>query len=131
MKTHKIRKIVSMITITAILFGSIPASAGDEALLDTFQDSLYGVLTGTLIGGATVAFTRKPANHLINMGIGAGAGAIGGAVFGLTKAVKTLVEIEDSRVRIALPTVIPGFVDSPSASSGNVAFTVGLIHVAY
>lgn len=131
MQTHKTRKTVSMIVITAILFGSIPASAGDQALLDTLQDSLYGVMIGTLVGGATMAFTRKPVNHLINVGIGAGCGAIGGAAFGLIKAVKTLVEIEDSRVKFALPTVIPEFVDSPSASSGNVAFTVGLIHVAY
>jgi len=131
MKTRKIRKIISMITITAILFGSIPAFAGDDTLLDTLQDSIYGVLIGTLIGGATVPFARKPADHLINIGIGAGVGAIGGAVFGLTKAVKTLVEIEDSRVRFALPTVIPEFEDSPSVSSGKVAFTVGLIHVAY
>jgi len=131
MKMHKIRKVISTIIITAMLLGAIPAFAGgDQALLDTFQDSLYGVLIGSLIGGATAAFTKKPVDHLINIGVGAGVGAIGGAAFGLTKALKTLVEIEDGKAKFAMPTIVPEFVDSPSASNKS-AFTVGLIHVAY
>lgn len=127
---HKIRKAVSMALVLAVFSGAVPASAGDQALLDTFQDALYGVMIGTLIGGATVAFTKKPANHLINIGIGAGCGAIGGAAFGLTKAVKTLVEIEDGKAQFAMPTIVPEFVDSPAASN-KFAFAVGLIRVAY
>ncbi len=127
---HKTRKIISMIIISAMLLGAVPAFAsGDQALLDTFQDSLYGVLIGSLIGGATVAFTKKPASHLINIGIGAGFGAIGGAAFGLTKALKTLVEIEDGKAKFAMPTIVPEFDASPSASN-KLAFTVGLIRVA-
>ena len=127
---HKNRKVISIIAITSMLFGSVPAFAGDQALLDTFQDALYGVLIGSLIGGATVAFTKKPAHHLINVGVGAGCGAIAGAAFGLTKAVKTLVEIEDGKAQFAMPTIVPEFVDSPSAS-GKFALTAGLIHIAY
>jgi len=128
---NKIRKVVSTIVITAMFSGTAPAfAAGDQALLETFQDSLYGVLIGGLIGGATVAFTKKPADHLINIGIGAGVGAIGGAAFGLTKALKTLVEIENGTTKFAMPTIVPEFVDSPAASN-KLAFTVGLIRVAY
>lgn len=128
---YKIRKVVSLIILTVMLSATVPAFAGgDPALLDTFQDSLYGVLIGSLIGGATVAFTKKPANHLINIGIGAGIGAIGGAAFGLTKALKTLVEIEDGKVKFAMPTIVPELVDSPSAS-GKFAITASLFRVTY
>ncbi|QEM69069.1 hypothetical protein FO488_13475 [Geobacter sp. FeAm09] len=130
MKAPKTRKIVSMIVISSLLLGAIPASAVDQALQETFQDALYGVMIGTLVGGATVAFTKKPAKHLVNFGIGAGCGAIGGTIFGLAKAVKTLAEVEDGKVKFAMPTIVPEFVDSPAASN-KLALSVGLLRITY
>jgi hypothetical protein len=124
------RKIISTLVIFATLLGAIPASAVDQALQETLQDALYGIMIGTLVGGATVAFTKKPAKHLVNFGVGAGCGAIGGTIFGLAKAVKTLAEVEDGKVKFAMPTIVPEYVDSPAASN-KLAFTVGLLRISY
>lgn len=130
MRTPKTRKIVSMFVISATIMSAIPASAVDQALQETLQDALYGVMIGTLIGGATVAFTKKPAKHLVNFEVGAGCGAIGGAIFGLAKAVKTLAEIEDGKIKLAMPTIVPEPVDSPTASN-KFALSVGLLRITY
>lgn len=130
MKAPKTRKIVSMIVISATILSAIPASAVDQALQETLQDALYGIMIGTLVGGATIPFHRKPAKHFANLGIGAGGGAIGGTIFGLTKAVRTLAEIEDGTIKLAMPTIVPEVVDSPTASN-NFALSVGLLRITY
>src|SRR4051812_5249338 len=87
-----------------------PCLADDGAFKEIFKDSIYGGLTGALVGGAALIFAKKPADHLQYIGYGGAAGVMVGASYGLVKTTKSLAELDDKgKVRFALPTVIPDF----------------------
>lgn len=68
------------------------------------KDTAYGAITGAIIGAAVLAFQEKPSEHLNYMAYGAAGGAIVGAVFGIYEAT-ALVEIENGKTKIAMPTI--------------------------
>lgn len=96
-----------ILSLVLILSSVLPAAAEDNPMKEIFQDALYGGLAGTLIGAATIVFTKKPADHLRNLGIGAASGVIVGAGYGAIKSAKALAQVENGKVRFAVPTVLP------------------------
>ena len=109
---NKITRILSIILLLSLLMNASSALADENSFQGIFKDALYGGAVGTLVGGALLAFTKKPADHLDYMGYGAAAGILTGATFGLAKSAKALAEIDKGRVRIAVPIVLPDLVES-------------------
>jgi len=64
-----------------ILFQSSIASA--DSTKDFVMSCTYGVLAGTLVGTATLAFTNNPGNNLNNIARGASIGLYAGILLGL------------------------------------------------
>ena len=104
----KMKSVISLfLSLVLLVSSALPAAAQENAFKEIFEDALYGGLAGTLIGAATLAFTKKPADHLRNLGIGAGVGVIAGTAYGLVKTTKALAQVENGKVRFAVPTVMP------------------------
>jgi hypothetical protein len=114
------------ITITAVLLTvwSVPCHAVESTFKGIFTDSLYGGLTGTLVGAAVMAFAKKPVDHLDSIGYGAAVGILAGAAFGVGKA---LVEIDNGKVKISMPTVIPDIQETNNKGKMPILITAELL----
>ena len=98
--------VLAALLITSL---SVPCSAADSAFRDVLDNSLYGGLVGVLVGGALLAFTHKPSEHLDYLSVGAASGILAGVAYTLAVQSRSLVSIEDSKVKFAVPTVMPEF----------------------
>lgn len=98
-----------MVILSTVLLASmsVPCSAAENAFRDIFENAFYGGLAGTLVGGALLVFTHKPADHLDYLSYGAAGGVLAGAAYGVAKSAKSLVAIEDGTVKFAMPTIMP------------------------
>ncbi len=96
------RCLISLCLLMVLLTGT--AFAQDPAIVDIFQNGVYGGLAGALVGAAALAFTEEPEDHLNYIAIGAGVGVIVGTAYGVYTATRPLAMIEDSRIRWSLPT---------------------------
>lgn len=114
-------RIVSSFVLAFFLFGSVVpvVQAGDVSTEDVFKDSFYGGLVGALIGGALLVFKDNRSEHYDMIGYGAAIGVIGGAVYGLTRAGKSLAQVEKGKVVFQFPVFylktsssVPGKTDS-------------------
>src|ERR1700675_9811 len=77
---------------------------GAENSVETiFKDGFYGGLAGALVGGAILAFTDEPGDHLNYIGYGAAIGVIAGTVFGIVQTTKSMVQLENGRITVGLP----------------------------
>ncbi|HEY6872434.1 MAG TPA: hypothetical protein VI298_06895 [Geobacteraceae bacterium] len=117
----------TMTMVVAALFSfcwSVPCHAAESTFKGIFTDSLYGGLTGTLVGGAIMAFAKKPGDHLDYLGYGAAVGVLTGAAYGIGKAV---VEMDRGRVSFSLPTVIPDLGEANSRGQAPLILTANLI----
>ena len=123
----KIIRIISLMTIISMLTMSTSAFADDNTFKEIFQDALYGGAAGALIGAAFMAFTKKPINHVENIGYGAAAGVLVGAAYGVTKSARSLAEINNGRVKIAMPTIIPDLSESYSAKQTNITWRAEIL----
>ena len=101
--------------------------AEDNVFRELFVDSLYGAVSGAIIGGAILVFKDKPLDHLDYMGYGAAAGVLAGATYGTYKIGKALAQIDHGKVRFAIPAIIPDFIDGTSARGSSVLLTADLI----
>lgn len=108
----RLSRIICLMILVSMLSTATASFAADNAFKEIFQDAFYGGAAGALVGAAFMAFTKKPADHLENMGIGAGVGILAGTAYGVTKSARSLAEIDNGRVRIAMPTIIPDLVES-------------------
>ncbi|NVO00223.1 MAG: hypothetical protein HXX17_12935 [Geobacteraceae bacterium] len=89
---------------------SVPCHAVEtSAIKDLFENTLYGGLVGTLVGGACLAFTKKPGDHLDYLSIGAATGVLAGVGFSAAKQSKSLITFENGNVKVAMPTIKPEF----------------------
>lgn len=120
------RTVAALICMTFIVTAS-SAHAADSMLREVFEDAFYGAGIGALVGGAFMAFTKKPADHLENIGYGAAVGVLVGTGYGLAKTTRALAEIENGRVRIAIPTIIPNLVESPSTRQTTVVWNASIL----
>lgn len=119
--------IVTLLALTFVLLSQSLALASDNAFKEVFQDAFYGGAAGTLVGAALMAFTKKPADHLDYMGYGAAGGILAGAAFGLAKSARSLAEIDNGRVRIAMPTIIPDLVESQGTRQTTITWRADIL----
>lgn len=123
----KLRKIIAVMTLVSLLSTTSSVFAADEVLREVFTDAFYGAAIGGLVGGALMVFKNKPADHLNYIAYGAASGVLVGTAYGLAKSAKAFAEVENGRVKIALPTIIPELVASPATGRTTVAWKADLI----
>lgn len=104
-------KRAKIVVLAALLITSlaVPCSAADTAFREVLDNAFYGGLVGVLVGGALLAFTHKPADHLDYLSVGAASGVLAGVAYTLAIQSKSLVSIEGGNVKFAMPTVMPEF----------------------
>jgi hypothetical protein len=114
------------LSLTAFLLAvwSAPCHAAESALKEILTDSLYGCLSGVLVGGAVMAFTKKPGMHLDYMGYGAAGGVLVGAAVGFGRAA---VEINDGKVKFSMPAFIPDRLEPNSKGQSAFLLSARLI----
>ena len=100
------RKISLVLTVVLSVCWSVPCRAAENTFKDIFFDSLFGGLGGTLVGAAVMAFAKKPGDSLDFMAYGAASGALIGGAYGVGKA---MVEMQNGKVKLSLPTIMPDF----------------------
>ncbi len=108
------RMLLTSVTFLLSLNWGLPVSAAEVRFKETAIDSLYGCLAGGLVGAAVLAFTKKPGDHLDYMAFGAGGGAVAGATISMFSGPKALAELENGKIRLSVPTVIPDIRDTNS-----------------
>jgi hypothetical protein len=114
---NKLKMLVSTaISMLSFFLIQVPCLAADTMFKEIAKDSLYGGIAGTLIGAATLAFTRKPGDHLEYMAYGAAAGLLGGATYGYFSS-RALMEVDNGTVKFAIPTVMPDVKDTSRTTS--------------
>lgn len=74
-------KIISFILVLSFLLISTPCF-GRDVMERTYRSTVYGGLTGGIVGGAAMVFTDEPDEHFDYIAVGAAAGIILGAVYG-------------------------------------------------
>jgi len=99
------KKTIALLIALALVF----SFAGNAIAFETggsliMKDTLFGAVTGAVIGAAIMAFTSEPDENLEYIAYGAACGSIGGMFFGLYEAT-ALVELEDGEMKIAMPTI--------------------------
>jgi hypothetical protein len=72
-----------MAAVAVVLSLSVPQTARAEPTREFIMSATYGVLAGTLVGAATLAFTDKPGDNLRNIARGASYGLYAGILLGL------------------------------------------------
>jgi hypothetical protein len=116
------RALIATVILLLSITWTMPLHAADSSLKVVFEDSLYGGLVGALVGSATLAFTHKASDHLDNITYGAAAGVIAGAGIGIFTSVRhAMVEYENGRVKLGMPTVLP---DIQESSRGQLVLAV-------
>ncbi len=110
----QITRIISLLTLIALLSAATSSFAQENAFREVFQDAFYGGAAGALVGLALTAFTKRPADHMVNLAYGAAGGVLVGAGYGVAKSARALAELDNGRVRIAVPRVMPDVTEYPA-----------------
>jgi hypothetical protein len=123
----QITRITAMLTLVALL-GAVPSAfAQENTFREVFQDAFYGGAAGTLVGLALTAFTKRPGDHMENLAYGAAAGVLVGAGYGVAKSARALAELDNGRVRIAVPRIVPDLVESPASHQTVVTWRADIL----
>lgn len=77
----RLRAPLSIVFVVALLFSSVEAKA--EPMKEFIMSCSYGVLAGTLVGAATLAFSDRPGENLNKVARGASIGLYAGILLGL------------------------------------------------
>ena len=122
-------KRATILALSALLLTSlsVPCSAADNAFKDTLENAAFGGLVGTMVGGALLVFTKKPADHLNYLSYGAAGGVLAGTAYGVTRYTKSLVSVEDGKVKLAMPTIIPEFQETNARGASAITLKAELI----
>lgn len=118
------RCVIIAVTFT---FMANPCFAAENTFKTFFEDAFYGGLTGALVGGAAMVFTKKPLDHLDYIGYGAAAGVLVGATYGAITTTRSLAEIENGKVRFAVPTIKPEFREGSREGQTTIVATAELL----
>lgn len=119
---NKLKRCIAI--VVTLVFMATPCLAAENALKTVFEDSMYGGLAGGLVGAALLVFTHKPADHLDYIAYGAAGGVLVGAGYGVATASRSFAEIENGKVKFAMPTV------KPELMEGNVKGQTTLVAFA-
>jgi len=122
-----LKKLVAVMALVSFLSPASSAFAADDTISEVFTDAFYGAAIGGLVGGALLVFRAKPLDHLNYIAYGAASGVLIGTAYGLAKSSRAFAEVENGRVKIALPTVTPELVTSPSSGRSTIAWRADLI----
>lgn len=123
----QLRKIVAVLTLVSLLSTASSAFAEDNTIREVFTDAFYGAAIGGLVGSAFMVFTKRPADHFNYIAYGAASGVLVGTAYGLAKSARAFAEVENGRVKVAFPTVIPELVVSPSTGQTTIAWKADLL----
>lgn len=83
-KTSGLKSLLAPILIAALSAVVLtPKTANAEPMRDFIMSASYGVLAGTLVGAATLAFSDKPGENLNKVARGASFGLYAGILLGL------------------------------------------------
>jgi hypothetical protein len=84
MKSHASSIVLSGLLVFALIFvlTLTPSRAKAEAAREFIMSCTYGVLAGTLVGGASLAFSDKPGDNLNKVARGASIGLYAGILLG-------------------------------------------------
>lgn len=123
----QLRKFVAVMTLVSLLSTASSAFAADDTIREVFTDAFYGAAIGGLVGGAIMVFQTKPFDHLNYIAYGAASGVLVGTAYGLAKSARAFAEVENGRVKVAFPTIIPELVVSPASGQTTVAWKADLI----
>jgi hypothetical protein len=111
----EIRRIFVVLLSFFLFFGWCKRCfAEEDRLKEVLTDSLYGTLAGVVVGAVVLAFTNKPGDHLDYLGYGAAGGALAGTTYALVKCPKPLAELDNGKVTIGVPTIMPDIRDTNS-----------------
>jgi len=122
-------KCTLMILICALMLTSltVPCRAAESDLRGLFDNSLYGGLVGTLVGGALLVFTSKPSDHLDYLSIGAATGVLSGVAYTVARPAKSLFAIENGNIRVAVPVITPEFQENNARGLAGMMLKTELI----
>ena len=123
----KFRKFVAIMTLVSLLTTATSVFASDGTLREVFTDAFYGAAIGALVGGAVLVFNKTPHEHLNYIAYGAAAGVLVGTAYGLAKSARAFAEVENGRVKMAFPTIVPELELSPVSGQTTVAWKANLI----
>jgi hypothetical protein len=123
----QLRKVVAVMMVVSLFSTASSAFAADAFIKEVFTDAFYGAAIGGLVGGAIMVFTRKPADHFDFMAYGAASGVLVGTAYGLAKSARAFAELENGRVKMALPTVTPDLIVAPVSGRTTIAWKADLI----
>ena len=73
-----------------------------------------------------MVFKTKPFDHLNYIAYGAASGVLAGTAYGLAKSARAFAEVENGRVKVAFPTIVPELVVSPASGQTTVAWRADL-----
>jgi hypothetical protein len=90
-----------------------PVRAQENTFEVVLKDGLYGGLAGTLVGGAVLAFSETPSDHLNYLAYGAAIGVFLGTSYGLVQASQSMLQLEDGRLSAGLPMPRPVLESGP------------------
>ena len=110
-----INRIFLAVLLSVLIVGwSNCGFAEEDRVKEVLTDSLYGTLAGVVVGAVVLAFTKKPGDHLDYLGYGAAGGALAGTTYALVKCPKPLAELDNGKVTIGVPTIMPDIRDTNS-----------------
>lgn len=124
----KLQRAIAGFTLLTLLLSTTTAFADDNAFRETLQDAFYGGAIGTLVGAAFMAFTKKPADHFEYMAYGAATGVLVGTAYGVAKSARAMASIENGKVKIAMPTIIPIVTENNANKQITVSWHANLLH---
>ena len=123
----QLRKFAAIMTLVSLLATASSAFAADDTIKEVFTDAFYGAAIGGLVGGAVMIFEKQPLKNLNYIAYGAASGVLAGTAYGLAKSARAFAEVENGRIKVAFPTIIPELVVSPSSRQTTVAWRADLI----
>ena len=101
-------KTISLLLALSFLLISTPCF-GEDVMERTYRSTVYGGITGGLVGGAVMALTDEPDEHFDYILVGAASGIIFGAVYGFlsgTRATHAAMDMNNMEEGFNVPTVV-------------------------
>jgi hypothetical protein len=110
-----------VLALTLFVPGRAFAAGGSQGEV-VFTDALYGAAIGGLVGSAAWLIDQDSAG--VKIGTGVVVGTIAGVVFGLAET-RSLVQVEDGDVKLALPT------PTVTPNDGHLTYAINLLHIPF
>jgi hypothetical protein len=124
---ERLKRIVTLMVLITMFGATTSAFADENAFRDTFLSAFYGGAVGALVGASLLVFPRKPADHLDYIGFGAAAGVLAGTAYGVGKASRAFASIDNGKLKISMPIIIPDLAESPSTKQTVVSFRANIL----